>query len=255
MRNIRIYSHNNGVGSRELSVELNSPLISHTSNGWKPFGPLRPFIINWGAREMPQLPATYINKPEAVRGVSNKLTFFQKFLENLEADFGRVVPWTTSKEVAKTWDKIVCRRLLTSHSGNGIIIVEGNEEIPNAPLYTRYIKKASEFRVHVAFGSVIDVQRKVRDPDREIVDWQVRSHQNGFIYVRNDVHAPEDVRSQALKVMRHTGLEFGAVDVIWNEREQRAYVLEVNTAPGITGQTTRSYGDAFRAYLNPLRAR
>jgi D-alanine-D-alanine ligase-like ATP-grasp enzyme len=41
-------------------------------------------------------------------------------------------------------------------------------------------------------------------------------------------------------------LDFGAIDIIYNESRDQAYVLEVNTAPGLTGQTIQSYADAFR---------
>ena len=37
------------------------------------------------------------------------------------------------------------------------------------------------------------------------------------------------------------GLDFGAVDVLWNERQQKAYVCEVNTAPGLEGITLDNY--------------
>jgi glutathione synthase/RimK-type ligase-like ATP-grasp enzyme len=41
--------------------------------------------------------------------------------------------------------------------------------------------------------------------------------------------------------MLASGLDFGAVDVIWNERQQRAYVLEINSAPGLEGTTIDDY--------------
>jgi D-alanine-D-alanine ligase-like ATP-grasp enzyme len=41
-------------------------------------------------------------------------------------------------------------------------------------------------------------------------------------------------------------LDFGAVDVIWNEKQQRAYVLEVNTAPGLEGQTVDDYARGIK---------
>ncbi|MNY63636.1 hypothetical protein D3C86_2006230 [compost metagenome] len=45
------------------------------------------------------------------------------------------------------------------------------------------------------------------------------------------------------------GLTFGAVDVIWNEYRHQAYVLEVNTAPGLTGTTLEKYAEAFRGLM------
>lgn len=49
----------------------------------------------------------------------------------------------------------------------------------------------------------------------------------------------------ALAACNALGLESGAVDIIWNEKENKCYVLEVNTAPGICGITTKKYTDAI----------
>jgi glutathione synthase/RimK-type ligase-like ATP-grasp enzyme len=45
------------------------------------------------------------------------------------------------------------------------------------------------------------------------------------------------------------GLDFGAVDIIWNEREDKCYVLEVNTAPGLQGSTLENYANAIMEVL------
>jgi D-alanine-D-alanine ligase-like ATP-grasp enzyme len=44
-------------------------------------------------------------------------------------------------------------------------------------------------------------------------------------------------------------LDFGAVDVIWNEKEDKYYVLEVNTACGLEGTTLDKYVEQFRRYV------
>ena len=46
----------------------------------------------------------------------------------------------------------------------------------------------------------------------------------------------------AIKVL---GLDFGAVDIIYNKQEDKWYVLEVNTAPGIYGTTLDKYVNAI----------
>jgi D-alanine-D-alanine ligase-like ATP-grasp enzyme len=121
-----------------------------------------------------------------------------------------------------------------------------------APLYTVYVPKKMEFRVHVFKGNdasfIVDIQRKIKKPDAEVKDWKIRNLDNGFIYARNGVEeiVPEDVRVQARCAFDLSGLDFGAVDVIFNEGQGRAYVLEINTAPGISGTTVENYADAFR---------
>jgi D-alanine-D-alanine ligase-like ATP-grasp enzyme len=54
-----------------------------------------------------------------------------------------------------------------------------------------------------------------------------------------------DVRAQAFKAMASSALDFVAVDVVWNEHEKQAYVLEINTAPGLEGATVESYARKF----------
>jgi glutathione synthase/RimK-type ligase-like ATP-grasp enzyme len=147
---------------------------------------------------------------------------------------------------------VVERHILNGHSGAGIVIRENSLDIGVAPLYTEYVPKKAEYRVHFGGGGdVIDVQRKIRDPAREPTNWHVRSHDNGFIYVRDGVreNMPGDVIEQALLVARESGLEFGAIDVIYNQSRGEAYVLEVNTAPGLTGETVNSYANYFRQFL------
>jgi len=95
---------------------------------------------------------------------------------------------------------------------------------------------------------VFDIQRKARDPnvpDNE-VNWRVRNHGNGFIYVRNDVHPSDYVIQAASICFLKSGLDFCAMDVIWNERRGVAYVLEGNTAPGLTGTTLENYVKMFK---------
>jgi hypothetical protein len=149
---------------------------------------------------------------------------------------------------------VVARQVLTGYGGAGIVVVPPGQELPPAPLYTKYVSKMSEFRVHCVGDEIIDVQRKAarRDVPPDRINWQVRNHGNGFIYVRGDVKAPRDVLDQALAAFRHTRLDFGAVDVLWNQKGQKAYVLEINTAPGLEGQTLTNYSNALRRRADAL---
>ena len=60
---------------------------------------------------------------------------------------------------------------------------------------------------------------------------------------------PDDVTKQALLAVDGLGLDFGAVDVGWNQHYQEATVYEVNTAPGLTGTTLDKYTNAIRRLL------
>ena len=166
-----------------------------------------------------------------------------------------IPPYTTEKSVAEEMEgDVVCRTLIRSHSGKGIVIrnKESGEPLPDAKLYVRYIKKKDEYRVHVINGEVVAVHRKARlsDVPDEDVNWKIRNRGNGFTYARNeDREYPEQVREIGLKAIEAIGLDFGAADVIWNEHHKTAYVLEINTAPGLAGELVDIYAEKLGEML------
>ena len=215
-------------------------------------------IINWGSGDAPNWnmedTRRVLNHPYYVRGASNKLTAF-----NMMQEAGVSIPeFTEDWQVAQQWleqeIKVVARHKLQGHSGDGIEIysLPNTTRINcNAPLYVKYIKKKFEYRVHVFNGVVIDVQqkRKRQEVPNEDVDYQVRNHANGWVYCRDNLHIPEDLYGNATSAVAALGLDFGAVDIIYNEHQNKSYVLEVNTAPGLEGTTLTKYVEAIREIL------
>lgn len=241
-----IYPYRKGSKSVKALREAGFKTIKLENSRFK--GRENKVVINYGSSRLPEevLKCRVINSPEAVSKAANKLVALKAM-----AEYGVATPRFTEDAVeAAVWNRdVVVRHKLTGHSGEGIEIVEANHEfMPEAPLYVEYIKKKHEYRIHVFMGEVIDVQRKARKhdvPDEE-VNWQVRNLDGGFIYAREGVELPEEAELQALAAVESLGLDFGAVDIIWNERSDTYYVLEVNCAPGLTGTTLEKYVEAFR---------
>lgn len=203
--------------------------------------------INWGDPDAvrPATPGLTLFNYCDLRAASNKKTFFQKMKE----EHSDIIPefWTDRSAIPADVYPVVCRTTLAGHSGEGIVIADTVDQLVDAPLYVRYVKKKDEYRVHCSSTTIISVQRKARRLDCETPNWKVRNHANGFIYVRNEINPPPSVIANALQAIGATQLDFGAVDVIWNEHEQKAYVLEINTAPGLEGQTVDDYASFFQA--------
>lgn len=221
-------------------------------------------IINWGSTTLPQnyleRCRRVINPPENIARASNKLTFFETISAQEEAARARIPRWTLDRDTVRGWlaernkPLVFARTILTGHSGAGIVKITNEEElaaVAGNPLFVDYIPKRMEFRLHFLNGEVISMQEKkarVELPEDFEVDWQIRNHDNGFIFARENVNPPEDVILQSKLAIEATGLDFGAVDVIYNKRLEQAFVLEVNTSPGLEGTTLANYSEALRAF-------
>ncbi len=248
-----IYSHNPGSeGATLLAQAMGIRKIRH--EGSRFVGRANKRVINWGSSTLPDHVAAcnIVNRPDSIRTAANKLEFFRRMGQD------DVPEWTTDMnraiEMVSDGDTMVARTVLSGHSGEGIVIMERDNpaSFVRAPLYVKYIKKSEEYRVHVAFGQVIDVQRKtitaeeINRRGRENVNWKVRNLANGFTYLRGNVNLAQAGRDIAIRAVGRCGLDFGAVDIIWNERSNTYYILEINTAPGITGTTVQNYANALR---------
>jgi glutathione synthase/RimK-type ligase-like ATP-grasp enzyme len=157
---------------------------------------------------------------------------------------------TTDRAVARQWleegTAVMCRTLLRASEGRGIVVAETVDQLVAAPLYTKYVKKKHEFRVHVLGGEVIDVQMKKRkrgfDGERNT---KVRNVANGYVFCRDGLVEPSGLRALAASATAALGYSLGAVDIAFNEYNSNLVVLEVNANPGMTGTTTENYANAI----------
>lgn len=182
----------------------------------------------------------------------NKVQQFQRFKDNnvpcpeFETDSSRI-----SSHGKQTW---FARTLVNSTGGRGIVEFDWPSEqpIPNAPLYTKYIPKKAEYRVHVFNGQVIDVQqkKKKREFAAENRDTRIRNLANGYVYTRDGIVPPTGLNDVAISAVNCLGYHYGAVDIIYNEKRNQCYVLEVNSRPGLMGTTLERYSEALINFFN-----
>lgn len=234
------------INTKIQELRLNANVMSLVSEGSRYRSRAGDIVVNYGNRRYDASffgGATVLNPVEALNRAANKIAAFNA----LRLAEVRTVEYTIDHELALNWNRteiVYERATLTGHSGEGITVRLPGEGVASAPLYTKGIQgPRREWRVHVFEGVITYVQKKIRrNGYRELESYRedIRNHHTGWVYSNAFTEAPPDqVLIQAHKAVSALGLNFGAVDLI--SKGNNAWVLEVNTAPGLTGTTLETY--------------
>ena len=210
-------------------------------------------VINWGAgyAHYRGWQSQWLNPPSAIERCVDKCIAF---------DFFRAahVPhpdWTYHREIARDWlhqgHVVLARATASGMMGQGISILNNpQQEIPPAAFYSKHVQHDQEFRVLVFKGMVINIGEKralhssanlmVRNADER--DWDFF----GLSW------APDPVLNAGCDAVNSLKLDFGAADIGYSTRNDRAYVFEVNSAPGHGHNTITKLAAAINNYLRSL---
>lgn len=206
-------------------------------------------VINWGSSMMPEFPIQQgiINHPSAVANAVNKL----KTLELLTAEGVPTLTYHTTAESALTASMngkvLFARKLLTSNSGRGIVVIQPDDQITYAPLYTEFFDKVTEYRVHATKTETFDYQAKLKRRGED-ADPYVFNYDSGRVFCRQGIELPDLVRDMSMKAIRALGLDFGAVD-IGVDADGNVAVFEVNSGPALEGTTLDRYVDILNTLI------
>lgn len=237
-----IYRHGYSQGAKVLAQLLGVKLIRNKI-------PKPDLVLNWGNSDIPAWDSPnfkWINHPHLINKATNKLMTFEILNKNNISH----VPFTTDISIAKQWinesNLVYCRTILNGTKGNGIVIAGDIESLVPARLYTKHIN-GNEYRVHIFKDKCIDYQKKRRRLDTEN-DGLIKNLDNGWIYSRENLNIIDDNINLAKQCIKTLELDFGAVEIIRSDK--KSYVLEVNTAPGLEGQTIVNYAKAISELEN-----
>lgn len=116
--------------------------------------------------------------------------------------------------------------------------------------FVQFIPAQNEYRIHVFDDSILRCSKKVRSQSDEVTQEYIRSRDNGWRMRHLNFHrVPRVAINAAKKAVKIVGLDFGAVDIIYGE-DNNAYVLEVNTGPGLDDRGLELYVNKIQEYLN-----
>lgn len=244
---------------------------------------------NQEAERIRGLAPRFLNNPHAVRTVANKLTFFKAMKERMPDNvIPFTESLEEAVQFANVGGRVYARTELNGHSGAGIQLLvndrdfntgamrnliasgmatvtnvqttESPAELRQCRLFTTGIAgKRTEFRIHVVNGKAILRQVKLRRTDETADEARtgnsiIRNVASGWVYGVNTVDQADGVNEAtqaAIEAVDKFGLDFGAVDVVYQHGSQKAYVLEINTAPGLAdeGSALEKYTEAFKEYV------
>lgn len=227
-----------------LAGALDVLKIKHENSKFK--GKADRVVINWGNS---QYKNNEIHKCRVINGYYQVANAINKIncLQWLQADGVRVPANTTSIFVAQHWlnqgDWVVVRNNVAGHDGAGAEVKKPGDGLDYAGLYTRYIP-GQEYRVHVVMG---DVYYQHRVPRNGGPDAPLRVGQGFGFNLLDEV--PGDAREQSVAAIQSLGLDFGCTDVRV-DKQGKAHVLEVNTAPEIFGVTLKRYARSLKKHLD-----
>lgn len=159
-----------------------------------------------------------------------------------------------------------------------------------AQYFQEFIDIADEYRLHVMFDEVVYAVRKTANPEEsswianqrekieesarkheweledetvdrvlsvmvkqvQLPDYIIRSNKRGWKFSSVRVNTlNENLRLAALRTVSTVGLEFGAVDCALDSKGN-AYIIEVNSGPGLQGTAKDKYVEIFTAKVREL---
>ena len=253
-RHMIIYHQAGRESAPRLAEHMNIPAMPAENALYMEERP--PFLIRWGtsARVRFRAPITvnlrgsllqYNNRGEQLGILRDEGIRIPDFIEGE----GRRIP--------KRWAHFYARNNIAGRQptgGRGLsqLAHTGWHLLSEHDLSVKAIYKLRQFRVHVVGANTrIRELMSIGDLPSALGIWNLDS---GFTY-RVPVNAiPVGVRTQAIAAVSALRLDFGAVDIVYGHNTElrqgpiRAYVIEVNTAPGLSEPTLSWYGD----HLNRL---
>ena len=223
------------------------------------------YVINLGTTEEYNIGSTFLNEREMVRTSSNKKAARKTFKEK-----GIRAPELYIRGADVTKFPVVGRTSYHS-KGNGFWMCEDKRAVSRAVSegathFMDFIANTREYRVHT-FIKQQSLENKERAPEDYVSVkisekvWQgdgvpdpkepQKNHQFGWVFLGPQNRRDEEldvVRTVAKQAISALGMDFGAVDVMYQIRNKLPYVLEVNSTPSLADDNA----DTCERYANRI---
>lgn len=204
-------------------------------------------VINWGNHILGKADYYFeLNVPTAVALSSNK-RMARKVLQNA----GVPVPSTWFWETDEGAFFPCIARPPHHHAGRDFHVLNSwqdwqtlhSKENVRGWYFSAIFPKTHEYRVHAAHGKVLVTHEK------PLIEGELRANQavnhESWRALKWSEYIPA-VSQSALKAVEAVGLDYAAVDVMYNSKNGEVSVTEVNTSPEVTAEyTSGKYAEYF----------
>lgn len=194
-------------------------------------------VVGWGQR----LPVPFTRTLNGSAPVGNKLVELARL-----GEAGLTVP----KVRLEKQDGWLARRI-HHRSGNDLLWDALQTGVTGADYWVEKVETSHEFRVHVFKDT--GFRTGVKIPKADQPHPFIRTQLGGWalVYDKEPLSATrvnrEPVRAAAVQAITALGYDFGAVDIGWSPTKGPV-VFEVNSAPGLEGNTIERYGARILDY-------
>lgn len=204
---------------------------------------------DWNERD------TNINSPNVIKICADSLRFSKK-----AAELSLFTPIYHRFTVTQIPPYPFLLRKRWHRAGIDIMIINNDEELERAEkelgneIYERYwvpvYKTAYELRVHVVMNNIARIFVKQKT-DEVAEDSFIRTSVRGWHYsIRENLDSKyTKAKDIAIHIAETLGLSFGGIDMAWYPDTKQYIIWEVNTAPGLSINTMKVYGDLLRRHV------
>lgn len=222
----------------------NDWLIAESGSGWE-FYPLKSLremlegadnVINWGNHIFNDASMFGLNSPKGVALASHK-GLSRRILHNAGVNVPRPVLFDTLDEIKESVLPVVVRPV-HHHGGQEFHVFDDLTKLQaflrGKDMREWYVSavfpKTHEYRVHCGHGKVLMINEK------PLLEGEIRANfavnQESWRVLKWHEFNPE-ICMQSLKAIDALGLDYGAVDIMYNSEDNSVAVCEVNTSPSI----------------------
>jgi carbamoylphosphate synthase large subunit len=255
-------------------------------------------VIGWGTKikENTNLTGTVLNHPDKIRDNRNKFKSLEimQGSRDLASNIAKFCPsgGVLREMGAGNMTLPLVGRTNYHQGGKGFWLCLTKQQVEKAiadgaQYFQTYIDIIDEYRLHVAFGSIIYAVKKVENPteagwitqrkekvldyaqknnvnlDNATIDYVlgklvkevtlpdriVRSNRRGWKFSHVTLNrVTTGLKNAAIKAVEVTGLDFGAVDCAMSA-DNTPYIIEINSGPGLQGTSLQKYIEAFTAKI------